>query len=219
MSGLRSVLIILKVLILILPFFHPFFSCKVGRTPTCVKTCDSQDTMSATWRKERSTVKTNEIVKTAAHRSESWCWRQLLSHVLMQLVCGRPKAAGIIMNSMCTGKWRIGRPRRRWREVETEMRTGCLQGEQRTNRNEWMLFFSPISLLLHFVLSLTKIKLPRHGSSTFYACQCSTEACYGLLPCPPHYFADQWGLHYWVVGWSFEFIFAVLNYFVIQLII
>jgi hypothetical protein len=35
--------------------------------------------MSATWRKERSTVETNEIMKTAAHRSESWCWRQLHS--------------------------------------------------------------------------------------------------------------------------------------------
>jgi hypothetical protein len=53
--------------------------------------------MSATWSKERSTVEKNEIMKTAAHRSESWCWRQLLSllsHVLMlvltQLVCGRP---------------------------------------------------------------------------------------------------------------------------------
>jgi hypothetical protein len=33
--------------------------------------------MSATWRKERSTAETNEITKTAAHRSESWCWRQL----------------------------------------------------------------------------------------------------------------------------------------------
>jgi hypothetical protein len=71
---------------------------KVGRTPACVKTCNSQDTMSATWRKERSTVKTNEIMKTATHRSESWCWRQLLSLlsrvsmlVLTQLVCGLPK--------------------------------------------------------------------------------------------------------------------------------
>jgi hypothetical protein len=35
-----------------------------------------QDTTSATWCKERSTVETNEITKTAAHRSESWCWRQ-----------------------------------------------------------------------------------------------------------------------------------------------
>jgi hypothetical protein len=50
---------------------------KVGRTPACVKTCNSQDTMSATWRQERSTVETNEITKTAAHRSESWWWRQL----------------------------------------------------------------------------------------------------------------------------------------------
>jgi hypothetical protein len=33
--------------------------------------------MSATWRKERSRVERNEIMKTAAHRSESWCWRQL----------------------------------------------------------------------------------------------------------------------------------------------
>jgi hypothetical protein len=66
-----------------------------------VKTCNSQGTMSATWRKERSTVETNEIMKTAAHRFESWCWRitnearlRLLSHVLMlvlaQLVYGRP---------------------------------------------------------------------------------------------------------------------------------
>jgi hypothetical protein len=50
---------------------------KVGRTPACVKTCNNQDTISATWRKERSTVETNEIMKIAAHRSESWCWRQL----------------------------------------------------------------------------------------------------------------------------------------------
>jgi hypothetical protein len=73
---------------------------KVGRTPACVKTCNSQDTISATWRKERSTVEVNEIMKTAAHRSESWCWHQLLSflsHVLMlvltQLMCGRPKGS------------------------------------------------------------------------------------------------------------------------------
>jgi hypothetical protein len=44
---------------------------KLGRTPACVKTCNSQDTMSATRRKKRSTVETNEIMKTAAHRSES----------------------------------------------------------------------------------------------------------------------------------------------------
>jgi hypothetical protein len=49
---------------------------KVGRTPACVKTCNYQDTISATWCKEMSTVETNEIMKTAAHRSESWCWRQ-----------------------------------------------------------------------------------------------------------------------------------------------
>jgi hypothetical protein len=79
----------------------PFLAnCKVGRTPSYVETCNSQDTMSATWRKERSTVETNEIMKTAAHRSKLWCWRQLLSflyHVLMlvltQLVCGRPKTS------------------------------------------------------------------------------------------------------------------------------
>jgi hypothetical protein len=45
--------------------------CMVGRTPSCIKTCNSQNTMSAAWRKERSTVETNEIMKTAAHRSES----------------------------------------------------------------------------------------------------------------------------------------------------
>jgi hypothetical protein len=63
----------------------------LGRPQTGMR----QDTMSATWRKERSTVETNEIMKTAAHRSESWCWCQLLcllSHVLMlvltQLVWG-----------------------------------------------------------------------------------------------------------------------------------
>jgi hypothetical protein len=33
--------------------------------------------MSATWRKEKSAVETSEIMKTAAHRSESWCWHQL----------------------------------------------------------------------------------------------------------------------------------------------
>jgi hypothetical protein len=66
----------------------------VSCTPACVKTCNSQDTMSAKWRKERSTVETNEIMKTAAHRSESWCWRQLLSllsHVLMIVL----KAVGV----------------------------------------------------------------------------------------------------------------------------
>jgi hypothetical protein len=54
-----------------------YITTKLGRTPACVKTCNSQDTMAATWRKERSTVETNEIMKTAAHRFESWCWRQL----------------------------------------------------------------------------------------------------------------------------------------------
>jgi hypothetical protein len=79
---------------------------KVGRTPACVKTCNSQDTMSVTWRKERSTVETNEIMKTAARRSESLCWPQLLrllSHVLMlvltQLVCGRPKVWTVFARS------------------------------------------------------------------------------------------------------------------------
>jgi hypothetical protein len=78
----------------------------VGRTPAYAKTCNSQDTMSATWRKERSTVETNKIMKTAAHRSESWCWHQLLSllsHVLMlvltQLVCGRPYFSNIMFSS------------------------------------------------------------------------------------------------------------------------
>jgi hypothetical protein len=62
--------------------------------------------MSATWRKERSTVETNEIMKTAAHWSESWCWSQVLSflsHVLMlvltQLVCGRPKCSIDLINN------------------------------------------------------------------------------------------------------------------------
>jgi hypothetical protein len=79
---------------------------KVGHTPACVKTCNSQDTMSATWRKEWSTVETNGITKTTAHRSEPWCWRQLLSflsHALMlvltHLVCGRPKAWTAFANS------------------------------------------------------------------------------------------------------------------------
>jgi hypothetical protein len=48
-----------------------FLNPKVGRTPEWLKTCNSQDTMSATCRKERSTVEMNEIIKTAAHRSES----------------------------------------------------------------------------------------------------------------------------------------------------
>jgi hypothetical protein len=86
----------------------------VGRTPACIKTCNSQDTMSATWRKERSTVETNEIMKTAAHQSESWCWRQLLSllfHVLMlvltQLVCGRPYTHSSLRLSVSKEKWVI----------------------------------------------------------------------------------------------------------------
>jgi hypothetical protein len=58
---------------------------KLGRTPACVKTCNSQDKMTATWHKERSTVETNEIMKTAAHRSESWCWRQF--HVQRDSAC------------------------------------------------------------------------------------------------------------------------------------
>jgi hypothetical protein len=69
---------------------------------------NSQDTMSTTWCKERSTVETNEIIKTAAHCSESWCWRQLLSflsHVLVlvltQLVCGHPNSQDTM-----SAKWR-----------------------------------------------------------------------------------------------------------------
>jgi hypothetical protein len=96
-------------------FFHdinfkgkPYVQAKVGRTLACVKTCNSQDTMSATWCKERSTVETNEIMKTAAHRSKSWCCRQflsLLSHVLIlvltQLVCGRPKPTRLLVRGEC----------------------------------------------------------------------------------------------------------------------
>jgi hypothetical protein len=41
--------------------------CQAGRISACVKTRNSQDTMSGTWRKE-----TNEIMKTTAHRSGSW---------------------------------------------------------------------------------------------------------------------------------------------------
>jgi hypothetical protein len=68
--------------------------------------------MSATWRKEKSTDEKNEIMKTAAHRSESWCWRQLLSvlsHVLMlvltQLVCGRPYIPKTDWNTYAGYKW------------------------------------------------------------------------------------------------------------------
>jgi hypothetical protein len=81
-------------------FWHSWCAAalRVGRTPVYVKTCNGQDMMSATWRKERSTVETNEIMNTTAtHRSESWCWRLLLSFfsnvlmlVLMQLVGGCP---------------------------------------------------------------------------------------------------------------------------------
>jgi hypothetical protein len=42
---------------------HIWVTFKVGRTPAYVKICNSQDTTSATWRKERSTVETNEIMK------------------------------------------------------------------------------------------------------------------------------------------------------------
>jgi hypothetical protein len=55
-------------------FWNPSISARLfGRPHTGIR----QHTMSVTWRKERSTVETNEIMKTAAHRSESWCWRQL----------------------------------------------------------------------------------------------------------------------------------------------
>jgi hypothetical protein len=64
------------------PTTSSYFS-KVGRTLACVKTCNSQHTMSATWRKERSKIETNEIMKTAAHRSESWCLRQFYLFCLM----------------------------------------------------------------------------------------------------------------------------------------
>jgi hypothetical protein len=87
---------------------------KVGRTPACVKTFNSQGTMSATWRKESSTVETNEIMKTAAHRSESWCWHQLLSHVSMLVltlvVCGRPNTAWEYRRHrihVCGRRWRM----------------------------------------------------------------------------------------------------------------
>jgi hypothetical protein len=88
---------------------------KVGRTPACVKTCNSQGTMSATWLKETGTVETIEIMKTAAHRScESWCWHQLLSHVSMlvltQLVCGCPNTAWEYRRHrihVCGRRWRM----------------------------------------------------------------------------------------------------------------
>jgi hypothetical protein len=72
--------------------------------------------MSVTWCKESSTVETNEVMKTTAHRSESCCWRQLLSllsdvlmPVLTQLVCGRPypaKYQGVDWETKdCRGIW------------------------------------------------------------------------------------------------------------------
>jgi hypothetical protein len=84
--------------------------CKVGSTPVCVKTCNSQDTMSATWRKERNVVETNEIMKTAAHRSESWCWRPLLSLLFCVDVC--LEAVGVRPPLQCSesGLWSTVHP-------------------------------------------------------------------------------------------------------------
>jgi Mn2+/Fe2+ NRAMP family transporter len=66
---------------------------------------------------QRSTVETNEFMKTAAHQSESWCWRQLLSllsHVLMpvltQLVCGRTNSQDTM-----SATWRKGAQLKRMR--------------------------------------------------------------------------------------------------------
>jgi hypothetical protein len=105
---------------------------KVGRTPACVKTCNSEDTMSATWRKERSTVETNDIMKTAAHWSESRCWRQLLSllsHVLMlvltQLVCGRPKVMwSVSLIRWSVVPWRARKPN--WLALSSPLSSMCL---------------------------------------------------------------------------------------------
>jgi hypothetical protein len=38
--------------------YHDFNKSKEYCTPACVKTCNNQDKMSATWRKERSTIET-----------------------------------------------------------------------------------------------------------------------------------------------------------------
>jgi hypothetical protein len=67
-----------------------------------------QDKMSATWCKERSTGETNEVMKTAAHRSESWCWRQLHAadtcnktlHV--PFLCVKTQTSGFKEQHQCT---------------------------------------------------------------------------------------------------------------------
>jgi hypothetical protein len=72
----------------------------IGRTPACVKTCNSQDTMSATWRKERTQFKRMRLWKPPhtglSHDADvsfcifclmSWClsWRSWCAAALLDL--------------------------------------------------------------------------------------------------------------------------------------
>jgi hypothetical protein len=102
-----------------------------------------QDTMSATWRKERSTVDTNEIMKTAAHRSESWCWRQLHAvdtcsktrHV--PFLCVKTQTSVLKEQHQCTlSTWRHVINWRRCDKTQTRATSVCgLESESRIKQD------------------------------------------------------------------------------------
>jgi hypothetical protein len=66
-----------------------------------------QDTMSATWSKERSIYETNEVMKTAAHRSESWCWR--IRNVMSWCLSWRSWCAAALIPASGAGTFRAVR--------------------------------------------------------------------------------------------------------------
>jgi hypothetical protein len=118
----------------------------VGRTPACVTTCNSQDTMSAAWRKERNTLETNEIMKTAAHRSESWCWRQLHAANTCSktrhgpFLCVKTQTSVLKEQHQCTlsmsEKWRHVINYRRCDKTQTRATSVCgLESESRMKKD------------------------------------------------------------------------------------
>jgi hypothetical protein len=117
-----------------------------------------QDTMSATWRKERSTVETNEIMKTAAHRSESWCWRQL--HAAD--TCVKTQTSVLKEQHQCTSSLDDAMSTRR-RHVRTRV---------------WITNEARLRVLSHvLMLVLTQLVCGRPSVSSYAA----RESCFAVL--------------------------------------
>jgi hypothetical protein len=151
----------------------------VGRTPACVKICNSQETISVTWRKERSTVEMNEIMKTAAHRSKSWCWRQFHAadtcsktrHV--PLLCVKTQTSVLKEQHQCTLSTCVKSDVMSTREAVIRCRHVLLRCADSNLNHEWSKTASFVSCL-DACLDAVGVRLPLQDCNThIYQVLCS----------------------------------------------